>query len=454
MPKHLIAVATGHAHLASARRVRAAPVASCSIRPPYPAVGSATRRVGSSTGWRARASDGGRCSRSAHPDAHGLAVLEPFGVRGLAVAARQPDAPVSADEIEAFVRDHPYWIGDWAAHADGDAIADQVRFAREWGTVRDARHARGISILGDIPFYVAADSADVRSHPELFQRGQVAGVPPDDWSATGQHWGNPVYDWSAMRSDRLPLVGRAVPPHLGAGRRGPHRPLPRFRRLLVDPASSTAPLATGTGAAARDASVFETVLARARPGAGRRREPRRDHPAVERLREEFGMPGCVVLQFMFTENLRNRPPPPTDDNVVIYTGTHDNDTTNGWWSGLSPRARARVDAELARLHIDEARPSWKLIRLAFASDADTAIVPAQDLLDLGSRARMNHPGRVRGSWRWQLQPGMLGPTSPQSSARPHRVVATDRLRSRNPLLSQRAEPEKSLIVDGSPGRRP
>ena len=132
-------------------------------------------------------------------------------------------------------------------------------------------------------------------------------------------------------------------------------------------------------------------------------------PAVERLREEFGMPGCVVLQFMFTDNLRNRPRPPTDDNVVIYTGTHDNDTTNGWWSGLSPRARARVDAELAALRIDEPRPSWKLIRLAFASNADTAIVPAQDLLDLGSRARMNHPGRVRGSWRWQLQPGMLGP---------------------------------------------
>jgi 4-alpha-glucanotransferase len=132
-------------------------------------------------------------------------------------------------------------------------------------------------------------------------------------------------------------------------------------------------------------------------------------PAVERLREEFGMPGCVVLQFMFTDNLRNRPRSPTDDNVLIYTGTHDNDTTNGWWSGLPSRARARVDAELARLDIEEARPSWKLIRLAFASDADTAIVPAQDLLDLGTRARMNHPGRVRGSWRWQLERGMLGP---------------------------------------------
>jgi 4-alpha-glucanotransferase len=131
-------------------------------------------------------------------------------------------------------------------------------------------------------------------------------------------------------------------------------------------------------------------------------------PAVERLRHEFGMPGCVVLQFLFTENLQNRPPRPTDENVVVYTGTHDNDTTHGWWSGLSPRARERLETELARHGIDERRPSWKLIRLAYASDARLAIVPAQDLLGLGSRARMNFPGRARGSWSWQLQPGMLG----------------------------------------------
>ena len=360
---------------------------------------------------------------------------------------------MSADEIEAFVRDHPYWIGDWAAHAGPDAIADQVRFAREWGVVREHARARGISILGDIPFYVAPDSADARSHPELFQRGEVAGVPPDDWSATGQHWGNPVYDWRAMRNDRfrwwverfrrtLELVDAVRIDH--------------FRGFVaywsIPEQYRTARHGHWRRSPGRD--VFETVWRELGPVPVVAENLGVITPAVEGLREEFGMPGCVVLQFVFSESLRNRPPPPTDDNVVIYTGTHDNDTTNGWWSGLSPRARARVDAELARLDIDETRPSWKLIRLAFASNADTAIVPAQDLLDLGARARMNHPGRTRGSWRWQLQPGMLGA---DLAAELRELTESSRRigpRSRTALVSQRAAPEKSLIVDGSPGRRP
>ena len=97
----------------------------------------------------------------------------------------EPDAPVSTQEMEEFVASHPYWIGDWAAYAGGEAIADQVRFTREWGALRDYAHERGVQLIGDLPIYVAPGGADHRAHPELFQSGLVAGGPPDDWSASG-----------------------------------------------------------------------------------------------------------------------------------------------------------------------------------------------------------------------------------------------------------------------------
>jgi 4-alpha-glucanotransferase len=130
-------------------------------------------------------------------------------------------------------------------------------------------------------------------------------------------------------------------------------------------------------------------------------------PAVHRLRRQFGMPGCVVLQFLFTEQMRNPQRVPNDDDVVVYTGTHDNDTTVGWWTGLGDRGRRRVDDALAAAGLEDARPHWKLIRLALANRARTAIIPAQDLLGLDSSARMNRPGRARGNWTWRLDTGKL-----------------------------------------------
>ena len=380
------------------------------------------------------------------PDAHGSPYSSPSAFAGSPSLLANPRARVSADEIEAFVRDHPYWIGDWAAHAGPDAIADQVRFAREWGVVREHARARGIRILGDIPFYVAPDSADVRSHPELFQRGEVAGVPPDDWSATGQHWGNPVYDWRRDAQRPVPLVGRAVPPHVGARRRRPHRPLPRVRRLLVDPRA--APHRPSRALAPRPGrDVFETVWRALGPVPVVAENLGVITPAVEGLREEFGMPGCVVLQFMFTESLRNRPPPPTDDNVVIYTGTHDNDTTNGWWSGLSPRAHARVDAELARLDIDED-----------AAELEAHPARVREQRRHCDRAR---PGPARPRSAGPHEPprphprlvALAAPTrdarsrSRRRAPRAHGVVAPDRPRSRTALVSQpRLRPKSHSLL--------
>ena len=319
--------------------------------------------------------------------------------------------------------------------------------------VRDHARARGISILGDIPFYVAAGSADARSHPELFQRGEVAGVPPDDWSATGQHWGNPVYDWSAMRNDRfrwwverfrrtLELVDAVRIDHF----RGfvAYWSIPEQHRTARH----------GHWRRSPGREVFETVWHELGPVPVVAENLGVITPAVEGLREEFGMPGCVVLQFMFTENLRNRPRPPTDDNVVIYTGTHDNDTTNGWWSGLSPRARARVDAELA---------ASRHRRVAAELEAHPSRVREQRRHRDRARpgpARPRSPGAHEPPRPHPRLVALAAPTrdarkrSRRRAPRAHRVVAPDRPRSRTALLSQRTALEKSLIVDGSPGRRP
>jgi 4-alpha-glucanotransferase len=134
-------------------------------------------------------------------------------------------------------------------------------------------------------------------------------------------------------------------------------------------------------------------------------------PGVRRLREQLGLPGMVVLQFGFNPRQPkgvNRPSNHTEDRIV-YTGTHDNDTARGWYETLAPRPRELVDAELAARGIEEREPWWALIRLAFSSPASVAIVQAQDVLGLGSEARMNDPGRRSGNWRWQLSRGALKP---------------------------------------------
>jgi 4-alpha-glucanotransferase len=312
------------------------------------------------------------------------------GWRGLLA---EPDAPVSIDELEDFVAVHPYWIGDWAQFAGPGAIADQVRFQREWTALREYARARGVGLIGDLPLYVAPEGADHVSHPELFLEGVVAGVPPDYFSKTGQLWGNPIYDWRALRAT------------------GYRWWIERFRRTfeLVD----LTRLDHFRGFAAYWAvpSRYKTARqGRWRRGPGRdlfdaAREALGDlpvvaedlgviTPAVERLRDELGLPGMHVLQFGLDGSPRSpHRPENVRENGVVYTGTHDNDTTLGW-------------ARATKL-LDGPEPHWRLIELALRSRARLAIVPAQDVLGLGSRARMNTPGRARGNWSWRLEPGQL-----------------------------------------------
>jgi 4-alpha-glucanotransferase len=347
------------------------------------------------------------------PGEHGSPYSSPSAFAGSPALLARPDARVTSAELEEFVAANAYWIADWARYQrlgrvaptpDGP-IADQVRFTREWRALREHAADRGIRILGDVPFYVAFGGADHRARPHLFEDGEVAGVPPDDWSATGQLWGNPVYDWRAMREDDFRWWTervRVTLQHFDAVR------IDHFRGFVaywaVPAGARTA--RTGRWRRAPGAELFARLHAELGALPVVAEDLGIITPAVHRLRGQFGMPGCVVLQFLFGENIRHRPLVPTDD-VVVYTGTHDNDTTVGWWTRLGERARRDVDRAVEAAGIDELRPHWKLIRLALASRARMAIIPAQDLLGLGTDARMNRPGRARGNWTWQLEPGEL-----------------------------------------------
>src|SRR5581483_6477993 len=318
-----------------------------------------------------------------------------------------PAAAVSREELEEFVARNAYWIGSWAAYAGAGAIADQVRFEREWNALRAYGRERGVRLIGDLPIYVAPDGADERGWRELFEHGHVSGVPPDDWSATGQLWGNPLYDWAAMRAtgyrwwierfrrtfDLVDMTridhfrgfvaywavsSRAKTARRGSWRRGPGR-------RLFDAVRSA------LGELPVIAEDLGTIT-----------------PAVERLRDELRLPGMLILQFAFGGDLKN--PQRLDEvreNLVVYTGTHDNPTTVEWWETASRTERMNVRATLDAAGIESSEPHWGLIELALRSRARLSIFPAQDVLGLGAAARMNTPGQADGNWRWRLRRGRL-----------------------------------------------
>ena len=338
------------------------------------------------------------------PDRHGSPYKAASAFAAWPGLLAEPSAPVSREEELDFREREAAWIEDWRRFAGRDAVADQVRFDREWAALRDHAAERGVKLIGDVPIYVAPGSADHEAHPELFQSGAVAGVPPDAFTDKGQLWGNPLYDWPAMRRRRyrwwaerfrrvfelydLARVDHfrgfvaywAVPEDAefaleGRWKRGPGR-------AVFDAAG--AQLGRELPLIAEDLGVIT--------------------PAVEQLRDALGYPGMVVLQFGFAPDDPHSPHHP-DRHVeerIAYTGTHDTDTIRGWYDGLDAAHRARVDAAVDAHGVREDEPHWSLIRLAFASPARVAMVQAQDVLGLGSAARMNQPGTTEGSWKWRL----------------------------------------------------
>ncbi|ABS27165.1 4-alpha-glucanotransferase [Anaeromyxobacter sp. Fw109-5] len=296
-------------------------------------------------------------------------------------------------------------------------VFSQWCFARQWEALRARCRALGIALLGDLPIYVAHDSVEVWSRPELFRldaRGEptvVAGVPPDYFSATGQLWGNPLPDWEAVARDGF----RSWMEHIrGTLARVDRIRLDHFRGFEAywEIPAGAATAEEGRWVPGPGARLFEALERALGPLPFVAENLGVITPEVEALRHRFRLPGMAVLQFAFG----NDPQAPTflphnyERDTVAYTGTHDNDTVMGWWeggAGDSVRTAEDVAREKARarayLGTDGRDMSWVMIRAVLSSVADTAIVPMQDVLGLGSAARMNTPATLDGNWRWRVR---------------------------------------------------
>jgi len=278
--------------------------------------------------------------------------------------------------------------------------------------VRAEAVARDLRILGDLPIFVADDSADVWAHRELFQLDAdgaptvVAGVPPDYFSATGQLWGNPLYAWEAHAArgfDWWIARLRAALRFCDVVRVDHFIGFTRYWAIPVGAATAV----HGTYHPAPGTAVLEAIRAALGDVAIVAEDLGVVTPEVDALRERFHLPGMHVLQFAFDSDATNRDLPHRyQSNSVVYTGTHDNDTTAGWFHTAGSGPRHAALRYLGRRSSQDVVAH--LIRLAMASVADTAIVPVQDVLGLGTEARMNTPGRPEGNWAWRLQEDQLG----------------------------------------------
>ncbi len=335
----------------------------------------------------------------------------PSAFAGSAALLAEPDAPVTAAEVERLRERERYWLPDWEEFAGAGAGADQVRFDREWAALREYAAARGIGIIGDLPIYVAADGADHRAHRELFQTGAQAGAPPDNFSVDGQLWGNPLYDWPAMRRRRYRWWIERV---RRTSRLVDLSRIDHFRGFVAywsvpegDADASGGHWARGPGRAVFDAihrELGDLPLVAENLGE--------ITPAVERLRHELRLPGMAVMQFAF-DDAEPDSPYKLDRHAegdVVYTGTHDHDTARGWFESLDATARAEFEREVARVGVEEDEPWWAMVRLTMSSRCHLAMVQMQDVLGLGSEARMNTPGTVGPqNWSWRMAAGALTP---------------------------------------------
>ncbi len=283
----------------------------------------------------------------------------------------------------------------------------QYLFFGQWARLRAAAKERGIQIIGDLPIFVAGDSADAWANPQLFELNPktlqpvaVAGVPPDYFSADGQLWGNPLYDWPTHRADdyawwcarlraSLELCDVVRIDHFRGFDAGWRVPLP----------AENARLGTWTPGPGLDLfRAFQRALPDARIIA---EDLGVLTDSVNQLRTDTGLPGMLVLQFAWGSDAKNSYlPHHAPRNAVIYPGTHDNDTTTGWYRTASESERDRVRRYL---RVSGADIAWDFIRTCYCSPARLAVVPLQDLLALDSTARFNTPGVAAGNWRWRCR---------------------------------------------------
>jgi 4-alpha-glucanotransferase len=347
-------------------------------------------------------------------------------------SAAPPDAGMNSADFADFCRREAYWLDDFALFtaakecfekkaaeetAEEAAEAEKVLqyfFDRQWRRLKRYAEKRGIVLFGDLPIFVAGDSADVWAHPELFLLDEkhnpevVAGVPPDYFSATGQRWGNPLYDWEAHEAEGftwwISRIERVL--ELTAMLRIDH--FRGFESCWEIPAEEPTAV-NGRWVKAPGEAFFSTLMARLGEGP----EIVAENlgvitPEVEALRRKFRLPGMAVLHFAFEPDGRgglktDNPflPHNLSEDTAAYTGTHDNDTTAGWYG-----TRSEVEKDLIRRYLG--RPDdgmvWELIREVYRSVARYAVVPMQDILELGPEARMNTPSTVGANWAWRMDP--------------------------------------------------
>ena len=296
----------------------------------------------------------------------------------------------------------------------------QYLYAKQWNSLKEYCHSLGISLVGDIPIFVGHDSVDVWAHPELFfldDNGEptvVAGVPPDYFSATGQRWGNALYRWDVHRKTGYAWwVARfkSIMSAFDAVRVDHFIGFHRYWEIKATcPTAVDGEYRKGPGMdffAHVQSELGEIPIIAEDLGVVT--------PEVKTLRDKFGFPGMRLLQFAFgTDNeAKNYQPHAFPKSCVAYTGTHDNDTTLGWFNDLVARAKkdgqAKKELEFVLRYADSDGNDivWKLIRLAMLSVANTVIFPLQDVLELGTECRMNLPGSTENNWAWRLKSGQF-----------------------------------------------
>ena len=391
----------------------------------------------------------------------------PFRMQRLARAAErfaQAATPDERAEFEAFCKHHHSWLDDYALymalsdHYHGGnwswwdaALAARERpamkaaliahapriafwkfcqwcFFRQWLRVKDYANERGIEIIGDIPIFIAYESAEVWARQELFELDErgvptvVAGVPPDAFTSDGQRWGNPLYRWSAHTKERFAWWVERIRRTfelVDVVRIDHFRGFASYWEIpATEPTAIHGRWLPGPGEA-----LFKAVGRALGPLPIIAEDLGIITPDVHALRTKFAFPGMRILQFAFGGGSDNTYLTHNHDHdSVVYTGTHDNDTTQGWWAAASPTERQHVRDVLAT---DAAEIHWDLIRCACASVADTALYPLQDVLGLGSAQRMNYPGKGEGFWEWRFSWDQVRPEHAQRLAHLCRIYRRD-----------------------------
>ena len=356
------------------------------------------------------------------PDRNGSPYTSPSAFAAWKGLLADPRAVVEPAEIESFRERNAYWAPGWERFAGRGSLADQVRFEREWNALRAYAVARGVRIIGDLPIYVSHGSADFAEHPRLFDESEQAAAAPDPFNRAGQLWGNPLYRWPEHRKERyrwwterfrrtFELVDVTRVDH--------------FRGFVAAWAVPSAPTIRPSGHWRRGpgAALFRAVERELGPLPIVVEDLGLITQAVYRLRDELGFPGMRVLQFGFDGRPSNPDAPANyPERCVLYTGTHDHDPLRGWWEHAADGLRRRAEATWRAAGIDEPDPVWALIRLAYSTRAELAIVQMQDVLGLGRESRFNTPATTRGNWRWRSSPGSSRTPSPSASARRRLVL--------------------------------